>query len=249
MPAPVPRPMSTTFSPLPADDAAILGADSAFSYQCKACGRCCHHKRIQVGPYEILRLARNRRLSTTELARQYIEDDGPWLRVNADGSCIFLEAGRCSVHADRPLACRVYPLGRWVDAEGRESYRRVRPHPQSEGIYGAAGVLREYLDRQGALPYMAAGDRYQALFYRLLDALQKALPARPGLAAATCGAMTARHAANGLPDFMEWLDVDAVVAHYCREHGLPLPESIDAAMALHIAAVDHWLHSLEGQAP
>ena len=28
--------------------------DSAFSYTCHACNRCCHNKAIRVNPYEIL---------------------------------------------------------------------------------------------------------------------------------------------------------------------------------------------------
>jgi hypothetical protein len=32
--------------------------DSAFTYACHACNRCCRNKAIRVSPYEILRLAR-----------------------------------------------------------------------------------------------------------------------------------------------------------------------------------------------
>ena len=45
--------------------------DSAFSYQCNACSRCCHNKAIRVGAYEILRLARRLGITTTEFIERH----------------------------------------------------------------------------------------------------------------------------------------------------------------------------------
>src|SRR6202163_3878351 len=47
--------------------------DSAFSYACHACNRCCRNKAIRVSPYEILRLARYIGISTTQFIENHTE--------------------------------------------------------------------------------------------------------------------------------------------------------------------------------
>src|ERR1019366_8586782 len=125
-----------------------LDRKSAFSYQCNACSRCCHNKAIRVGPYEILRLARRLGMTTTEFIARHTEAGGTLLRMRDenDRACIFLDDKGCSVHPDRPLACRLYPLARWVDPDGRESFGHLTPHPKTEGIYGTGGAGADYPD-------------------------------------------------------------------------------------------------------
>jgi Fe-S-cluster containining protein len=114
---PVVRPQETRYT-----------RDSAFSYTCHACSRCCHDKIIQLNPYEVARLAQNRGMSTTDFLARYTERNGTALRRVEEGACVFLTAQGCGVHADRPLVCRLYPLGRKVTPEGEESFREVTPH-------------------------------------------------------------------------------------------------------------------------
>lgn len=223
----------------------ILNRSSAFSYRCRLCGRCCYGKRIQTNPYEILRLSRNCGISTGEFARRYLEMEGPYLRVTDAGACVFLNDKGCSVHADRPLACRTYPLGRWVSGEGVETFRLLKPHPQTEGEYGLEGTVDRFLAGQGLFPYLDAADRYQALFYRLFDELQQALAVDAGLAGEARAAMYANDAGD-IPAFVEWLDVDRTVERYCAEHGLSVPRAIDEIVNLHIPAVEERLKESGG---
>lgn len=226
--------------------APVYRRDDAFSYHCGACGRCCHGKRIPLGPYDILRLARHFGLMSGEFLRRHAEREGPWLRTTEDGVCVFLEAGHCTVHADRPLACRVYPLGRWVTAAGEETFRELPPHPETEGRYGRDSTVAEFLRRQGAPPYLEAVDRYQALFYRLFDALQAESPGRQELAGVV-PEMLGQAAGEGEdPRFVEWLDADGMVGRYCDTHQLPVPEAIDSVVEMHIQAIDEWLNSTTG---
>jgi Fe-S-cluster containining protein len=85
-----------------------LQPHSPFSYTCNQCSRCCYNKRIQVNPYEVARLARNKGLSTTDLIAQYFEPGTPHLDNQSGGACVFLTDQGCGVHADRPLVCRIY---------------------------------------------------------------------------------------------------------------------------------------------
>jgi Fe-S-cluster containining protein len=125
-----------------------LQRDSAFSYQCNVCSRCCHNKAIRVGAYEILRLARRLGITTTEFIERHTEAGGTVLRMQDENNrgCIFLNQQGCGVHSDRPLACRLYPLARWVDADGTESFGHLTPHPKTEGIYGTSATVADYLD-------------------------------------------------------------------------------------------------------
>ncbi len=226
----------------------IMNRNSPFSYHCNACGRCCFNKRIQTNPYEVLRLARNLGMKTSDFARQYLVKEGPYLRVTAEGACIFLDNKGCSVHQDRPIVCRTWPLGRWVNAKYEETYRELKPHPESEGIYGRDGTVGQFLTEQGVLPYLEAANRYQSLFYRMFDALQQVLPTDSSLPGNVQSAMFKKNQ-EGTPAFLEWLDVDSTVEIYCAEHNLVLPDTIEETVDFHIQAIDQWLDSQSGGTP
>lgn len=223
-------------------DYALLRA-SAFSYHCNACCRCCHNKAIRVGPYEILRLARRLAMTTTEFIAQHTEAGGTVLRMRDENNraCIFLNQRGCSVHSDRPLACRLYPLARWVDADGHESFGHLPPHPETEGIYGTSTTVADYLRQQGAAPFFEMGDRYGAVYQRMVDVLESLDPEEldrrsgrrndveetaPGSAASS------------------WIDIDQTVANYCKTHGRAIPDDLEGTIAIHIEAIEAWIASL-----
>jgi Fe-S-cluster containining protein len=152
-----------------------LHRGSAFSYRCNACSRCCHNKAIRVGPYEILRLARRLGISTTELISRYTEAGGTVLRTREgdDHACVFLGAQGCSVHPDRPLACRLYPLALRIEPDGKESFGEVPGHPETEGTYGKDGTVAGFFDQQGVAPYLEMAARYKRLYDRMTDRLER----------------------------------------------------------------------------
>ncbi|WP_375789829.1 YkgJ family cysteine cluster protein [Bradyrhizobium sp. Pha-3] len=84
----------------------------------------CRNKAIRVNPCEILRLARHLGISTTQFIKNHTEAGGTVLRSKEDGDCGFLGERGCSVHPDRPLACRIYPLARRV--AGQSCFHRAR---------------------------------------------------------------------------------------------------------------------------
>lgn len=217
---------------------AVSGRKTAYSYRCNACNRCCHDKLIQVNPYEAARLAHHLGVPTGEFIRDSLEDN-VYLKRRQNGACIFLAESGCGVHPHRPMVCRIYPLGRHISASGEETFSHLDPHPQTAGVYGEAGVAEDYLEQQGAPPYMAAADRYLDLFHRLHAALQAFVASEAGAAAAATEA--SQGAKSSIP---EWLDVDRVVANYCDAHRLPVPKGVDGKIELHIAAIEAWLASL-----
>src|SRR5262249_57864122 len=81
------------------------------------------------------------------------------------------------VHPDRPLGCGIYPLARWVDPYGNESFGHPTPHPKTAGVYGDKGTVADYLAAQGLAPYFAMGDRYGAVYERMVGLLERLAPA------------------------------------------------------------------------
>ncbi len=206
------------------------GRQAPFSYRCQACNRCCRDKLIPVNPYEIARIAANLGLSTTETIARFTTN-GSALAF-PDGACVFLTAQGCSVHPDRPLVCRLYPLGRVVQADDSEDIVQLRPHPESAGEYGTDGSVEQYFELQGAAPLMLAARRYHRLLTRVMGLL------------ATHGAL-AEQEGEETGSVVSLLDVDAAVQQYCRERQLAMPEDPWLKMDVHLAAVNAWLDALE----
>ena len=220
--APSPPPRSL---PLAQSPTSVLESGGAFSYECNRCKRCCRDKRIRVNPYETYRLSRALGLSTTDFLTHHTIEQGTELARTDDGRCVFLGAEGCTVHADRPLVCRLYPLGRHVVDGEPDRFHHLEPHPESEGVFGDAATVADYLAAQGATSFMQAADIYLDVVAALADILSS-LDASP--ASADDDLTTA------------WLDVDAVLAR----DGAPAPANAEEAMALHRAALLAWARTL-----
>jgi Fe-S-cluster containining protein len=212
---------------------------SAFSYTCHACRRCCHDKIIHVNPYEVARLARNLHMSTTEFLPRYTSANGTTLEHTEDGACVFLTAEGCGVHPDRPLVCRLYPLGRTVTAEEGETFHEVQPHPQSEGEYGIGGTVQDFLTKQGAQPFIDAVERYVDLISRTAPRMQATIKyndlhddLKP---------IIEDLAQTQSTEVPSWLDLDQAITRFCEKHRIAVPEDVEAKMDLHIQAVEEWI--------
>jgi hypothetical protein len=203
----------------------------AFAYVCNRCSLCCQGKVIQVNPYEVARLARGLSLSTAEFRDRWTEDGaGAHLTRREDGTCSFLGPQGCGVHADRPLVCRIYPLGRHVAADGTERWSHLAPHPRTKGVYSKDGAIADYLAAQGAHPFMQAADDYTAWIRRAYDVVGEADD--QGAAA----------------DADDLLDMDSVIAARCQASGEDEPLDIEARKALHLTILAEWLDDLAGGA-
>jgi len=85
---------------------------------CTRQGTCCHGKLVWVNPWELSRLAQALACSVQEVIAAHGCEGG--IRLRFDGppgwrdlpGCTFYGGQGCRVHASRPLACRLYPLGR-----------------------------------------------------------------------------------------------------------------------------------------
>ena len=232
---------------------------------CTRLGTCCHGHQIFISPWELARLARGLGLAPRAFREKYTDCGGT--RLLFDGppgtlgppehhkpSCALYRAeGGCSVHADRPLACRLYPLGRQRH-EGAIRYF----HPGSElpcirlcptVTELPAQSVAEYLAGQDPASGELAHDAYARLAYGMVQAA--ALISREGrldrapLAAffqAGAALVPAERAARVPPGWLEQLtapplaelidDPEAFVA----AHGQRLADAIQRTFAAGSAA-------------
>ncbi len=139
-----------------------------FSYDCKACGKCCRDKVITLAPYDVLRIARAAGVSTREAIARFTLRRGSILKFGAGGGCTMLDGVRCRIHEGRPLACRLYPLGLERAADGRgERFVRLEPASGSLGVYGDDDTVSDFLEAQDVAEYLDANDRYRRLIPRI----------------------------------------------------------------------------------
>lgn len=103
-----------------------LKPDESYNFACHpgvpCFTECCRMLELALTPYDILRLRRGTGLSSQQLHDEYIiEELGEhdmfpkfYLTMVDDGraSCVFVGENGCQIYADRPGACRAYPLGR-----------------------------------------------------------------------------------------------------------------------------------------
>jgi Fe-S-cluster containining protein len=220
-----------------------LKKESPFSFKCQVCGACCSNKAIRVSPYEALRLARNLGLSTTQFYQECTEEGGIILRNKADGTCIFLASSGCGVHPDRPLVCRLFPLGQITDPEGRTKYASMPLHPDCLGHFDADGTVQSYVDSQELGPYFRFDAVYEAVYKKMLKKLEE----RGSPAAEICSRAgpppldPAPSPPYGLVS--PWLDIDKTVAAFCHENGRTVPGSLEDVVSIHLEAIERWLDS------
>lgn len=199
-----------------------------------------------MGPYEGLRLSRRLGITTTEFLSRYTEAGGTVLQTREDDrGCVFLGPRGCTVHPDRPLACRIYPLARWISPDGDESFGHLAPHPQTAGVYGIQGTVDDYLTSQELAPYFAMADRYGELYDRMVALMERFDPAEDADRRTERRAEIDELDAGTLAT--AWFDLDATVSAYCRERSLPVPTDLDALVDLHLNAIGAWLDALEAQ--
>ena len=102
-----------------------LPLDSKFRFSCHkglSCfGKCCADVNIFLTPYDVLRMKKALNLSSEEFLRKYtlsiiLQDQQlpvALIKMGDDKNkkCPFVTPEGCGIYADRPWACRMYPLG------------------------------------------------------------------------------------------------------------------------------------------
>ena len=145
--------------------------DKSIQFRCHrgiACwNACCSNIDISLTPYDILRLKRRLGLTSTEFLERYtvpyeMEKDGiagvKLKPVDSGTACRFMQTEGCGIYADRPTACRYYPVAllsmrRQGESADVDSYALVKePHCLGHNESRAITVA-DYRNEQGLPEY------------------------------------------------------------------------------------------------
>ena len=158
----------------------ILAFTDGLPLTCTRSGTCCHGKMVWLNPWELARLAAAKGLTSREFRDRHCEFGGIRLRFdNPPGwkgmaACSqYVPDCGCSVHAGRPLVCRLYPLGRKRRGKELLYIHEGGGFPCLEGCPEVKDLphlaVADYLAGQDVMAGVAAQDEYLELMQRLAD--------------------------------------------------------------------------------
>ena len=157
-----------------------LSSKSILPLTCSRSGSCCFGKAVMLNPWELLSFSKEKKISPKEFRDLYTDFGGIRLTFNGKPdkkgqlACSqYVDNFGCSVHQGRPLACRLYPLGRQIQFDKADYIYEGKQFPC---LTDCAEVLDlpkmrvgEYLKGQGADPFEKAQDEYLKVMQNLAD--------------------------------------------------------------------------------
>lgn len=157
-----------------------LALDDKLPLTCSRRGTCCHGKRVNLNPWELANLAQAKQLTPREFRDQFCLFGG--IRLKFDGAlgwkdlpaCSqYIPNFGCSVHLGRPLACRLYPLGRKRQGDKMDYIYQGTEFPCLEGCPEVIDLpqmtVAEYMEDQQEKSFELAEDEYLELMQNIAD--------------------------------------------------------------------------------
>lgn len=165
-------------------DHTILALDDTFSFTCSRCNGCCTYKPgdIVVGVpilslYDVIRISRSLNMDTTDFIRSYTEMDHDaslgnqlslrYIGLEEEKRCPFLSETGCSIHENKPFACRLFPIKRVIT----DDFTVFAIPKKLDGCNVGSGkkhTLRKWLNNADLNPYF---DYYRN--WNILDDLDR----------------------------------------------------------------------------
>lgn len=165
------------------DDCPRLAAGDCFDFACAGCGDCCRQRRdLVLSGYDLYRIARRLslppRIVAAAFCKSYLAPESclPALRLTPDpktGNCRFFEGSACTIHAARPLACALYPLGQSIDTVTAQTEYYVQT-PLCGARAGEVRTLQDYLQDSAVLDRAGVDARWAIVCTQLSQRLQAA---------------------------------------------------------------------------
>ena len=157
-----------------------LNSKSILPLTCSRSGTCCFGKSVMLNPWELFSLSKEKKITPKEFRDRYCEFGGIRLRFNgktdAKGqqACSqYVDNFGCSVHLGRPLACRLYPLGRQIQHDKAHYMYQGDQFPCltdcSEVLELPKLSVGEYLKGQAAEQFEKAQDEYLIVMQNIAD--------------------------------------------------------------------------------
>ncbi|HSQ40955.1 MAG TPA: YkgJ family cysteine cluster protein [Fibrobacteraceae bacterium] len=157
-----------------------LSLNDVLPLTCTRQGVCCHGNVVHLNPWEVACLAQGRGILPQEFLERYVHPGGTQLRFDgAPGwenrrACNLYEPSKgCPVHSARPLACRLYPLGRERQGDEVRYMHRGQAFPCLKGCPDVqklpAMSVGVYLEGQQTQDFETAQDGYLELMQDLAE--------------------------------------------------------------------------------
>ena len=112
-------------------DEMCIGTDEHFRFHCKQCGKCCINREdILLNSKDLYNISKELGLAPRDTIAQYCEvylgqnSRIPIVRLKPRGSikrCPLLRDRKCSVHNAKPTVCALFPLGRSIKLDAKET--------------------------------------------------------------------------------------------------------------------------------
>lgn len=157
-----------------------LNKDSVLPLTCSRSGTCCFGKSVMINPWELLCLSKEKKTTAREFRDLYCEFGGIRLKFigkpDSKGQLAcsqYQENIGCSVHLGRPLACRLFPLGRQIQHNEAQYIYQGKEFPCltdcSEVLELPKLSVGEYLKGQAAQSFENAQDAYLDVMQNMAD--------------------------------------------------------------------------------
>ena len=157
-----------------------LNTQDILPLSCSRTGNCCQGKLVLLNPWELVSLAKEKKNTPREFRDLYCEFGGIRLRFNRkiewsenEACSQYVDNFGCSVHLGRPLACRLYPLGRQIQSEEVHYMYQGDEFPCLEACPEVVELphfsVGEYLKGQMTDMFEKAQDGYLELMQNIAD--------------------------------------------------------------------------------
>lgn len=147
---------------------------------CSRSGSCCYGKTVRINPWDLACLAEAKELTPRAFRDRYCDFGGIQLRFDGASGCRpqpacsqYVPGFGCSVHLGRPLACRLYPLGRQIQGEELYYMHQGRDFPCLEMCPEVLDLphlsVAAYIEEQATKRFEVAQDEYLEMMQNLAD--------------------------------------------------------------------------------
>mgnify|MGYP000109047586 CR=1 FL=1 len=157
-----------------------LTSESILPLTCTRSGSCCFGKAVMLNPWELYQFSIEKKVTQREFRDLYCDFGG--IRLTFDGTqdkkgqsaCSqYIDDFGCSVHKGRPLACRLYPLGRQIQFNKAQYIYEGKQFPCLTDCHEVLDLPKlsvgNYLKGQEAAPFENAQDAYLQVMQNIAD--------------------------------------------------------------------------------
>jgi len=158
----------------------VLHLSQKLPLTCTRKGTCCHGNQVLLNPWELHRLAFEKQISAREFRDLYCDSNGILLKFDGEkdqrgkSACSqYIANFGCSLHQGRPLACRLFPIGRQIQNETVQFIFQGETFPCLNGCPEVSELpqltVESYLNGQQTSLFEQAQDEYLEVMQNIAD--------------------------------------------------------------------------------